>query len=323
MTHRYATFLLAGALAIGVATPLCAQDSAAVVTPPADTSLAAEPDSNAARPRKARPGSEFRIPVGSVLLPGLGQYLQGAPLAGLGYTAAAATGAAVGLATDAGAPEATDFPRDGRSQLAYEAFHVMQTAGFLSAWDAFHRAVPALQQEGKYTFLPPRESLGDLLTAPFDPEFLARPTTWIHLAYTGLVTSLVLSGREPGVAYEPFRLHDAAFVTSLSLNAGVSEEALFRGWLLPLLHQNLGQRFWLANTLQGSIFGLLHVAGAREFALAISAWAIYEGWLTRRNEWSVRESIFHHVWYDVAVGAATLLADERARIQITFPTIRF
>jgi hypothetical protein len=33
--------------------------------------------------------------------------------------------------------------------------------------------------------------------------------------------------------------------------------------------------------------------------------------LTRRNGWSIRESIFHHFWYDVLVASATLLADER------------
>ena len=31
----------------------------------------------------------------------------------------------------------------------------------------------------------------------------------------------------------------------------------------------------------------------------IAGWAFYQGWLTRRNGWSVRESIFQHVWYDV------------------------
>src|SRR5690606_40107930 len=43
------------------------------------------------------------------------------------------------------------------------------------------------------------------LTAPFDPEFLRRPTTWAHLAYTGLVAAMVVSTRQSGVAYEPFR----------------------------------------------------------------------------------------------------------------------
>ncbi|MFW6089713.1 MAG: CPBP family intramembrane glutamic endopeptidase, partial [Gemmatimonadota bacterium] len=156
-----------------------------------------------------------------------------------------------------------------------------------------------------------------------DPEFLGRATTWANLAYTGLVTGLVLAGRDRGVDHEPFRGRDAAFAVALSYNAGVGEEAAFRGWLLPMLHQKTGQRFWLANAIQAGIFGAMHPdAGA--FAAVIAASALYEGWVTRRDDWSIRESIFHHFWYDVAVTTATLLADERpSGIQLTFPTIRF
>jgi membrane protease YdiL (CAAX protease family) len=193
----------------------------------------------------------------------------------------------------------------------------------LSAWDAFHRAVPALQREGKYEFLTTRESLGDLMTAPFETEFLGRKTTWVSLAFTGLAAGLVVASRDPGVEYEPFRPRDAAFTGALSYNAAVGEEAVFRGWLLPMLNQNTGQRFWLANAIQAGIFGALHPdAGA--YAPVIAASALYDGWVTRRNDWSIRESIFQHFWYDVAVVAATLLTDERqGRIQVTLPTIRF
>jgi len=143
---------------------------------------------------------------------------------GVAYTASAA--GSLGLALWVGVDDAASdpWPRRGRDQFAYEAAHAYQSIAFLSAWDAFHRAIPGLQMAGKYEFLPSRESLGDLLTAPFDVEFLRRPTTWAHLAYTGLVAALVVGGREPGVDYEPFQLHDAAFATSLSYNAAVSEE---------------------------------------------------------------------------------------------------
>jgi membrane protease YdiL (CAAX protease family) len=148
-----------------------------------------------------------------------------------------------------------------------------------------------------------------------------RWTTWADLAYTGLVTGLILSGRTGDA---PLHGHDLAFATALSLNAGVGEEAFFRAWLLPLLHQNTGERFWLSNSLQAALFGLVHVPQAGELAVVIAGWALYEGWLTRRNEWSVRESIFHHFWYDVAVVVASFLADEtEPRIQLTLPTIRF
>ncbi len=184
--------------------------------------------------------------------------------------------------------------------------------------------MPGLQSQGKYDFLVRRESVGDLLSAPFDHRFLQRWTTWVDLAQTVAVTALVLSERKSGVAYQPFRPHDAAWLTSASMNAAIGEEALFRGWLLPLLHQNTGRRFWLANGMQATLFGAAHLPDAEWFAAYIGAWAAWEGWVVRRNEWSIRESIFHHFWYDVAVITASLLTQERDReVRITFPVISF
>jgi hypothetical protein len=204
-------------------------------------------------PRDARRGSQFLIPLGSLAFPGFGQYMHGALLPGAGYTGAALVGAVIGETANGEGFTLDEVRRNGRDQLAYEGQHVVLSAGLLSAWDAFHRAVPALQQEGKYGFLTTRETLGDLLTAPFDVKFIGRWTTWVDLAFTGIVAGWVLADRDRGVAYEPFRARDAAFLTSLSYNAAVGEEAAFRGWLLPLFHQTLGERFWLANTLQAAI----------------------------------------------------------------------
>ena len=53
-------------------------------------------------------------------------------------------------------------------------------------------------------------------------------------------------------------------------------------------------------------------------------WALWEGWLVRRNDWSVRESIFHHVWFDVAVITASAIVEEKpATLRIRFPSIPF
>lgn len=291
---------------LAVATPLAAQTAADTI------------------PRPPRRGAQLVIPAASVVAPGLGQYLHGAYWAGLGYTSTAVGAAAVAVWADDAGPGWSGLPRRGRDQIEYEAVHVVQSAGFLSAWDSFRRAVPSLQQQGKYEFLTTDETLGDLLTAPIEPGFLSRPTTWMHLAFTGLVAAVVVSTRRGDVAYEPFHAQDAAFATSLSYNAGVSEEALFRGWLFPVLYQNTGQRFWLANTLQAGVFGALHLEQAGPFAAVITAWALYEGWVTRHNGWSIRESIFHHFWYDVAVVVAELLVEERnAGIRIVVPMVRF
>lgn len=261
------------------------------------------------------------MPFASIAVPGLGQYLQGGTMGGLGHTGTAVLAAVVatGGSPDPFPVSVSGFPRGADEQLRHQAAYVAVTTGMLSAWDSFQRSVPLLQAEGKYGFLPEdRASHLDLLAAPFDLRHLGRWTTWVHLGYTAAVAGLILDRRRSDIAYAPFRGHDAAFVTSLSMNAAVGEEALFRGWLLPVFTQSTGS-FWGANALQAGLFGLGHVDAAEEFAAAIGAWALYEGWLTRRNDWSLGESIFHHFWYDVAVLAATLLRDERAHLGLSLP----
>src|SRR6266511_517195 len=95
------------------------------------------------------------------------------------------------------------------------------------------------------------------------------------------------AGTAPPAQYLPFQTRDGAFVAAFSYNAGVGEEALFRGWLYPMLYQHLGRRAWLANGLQAGAFGALHAPQAGAFALDIAGSALYEGWLTRRNGWSI------------------------------------
>lgn len=285
-----------------------------------DPALSAERDSTP--PRR---GSEILIPVGSFVLPGLGQFVHGAPSAGLAHAGTFVAGVSLSrLGDSAGDTWEGDLPRRTVDQFAHQGFHLATTAMSLSAWDAFHRAVPALQGEGRYTFLGPREQLGELISAPFDHRFLRRWTTWVDLAQTITVTALILSDRKAGTQYHPFRVNDAAFATALSMNAAVGEEALFRGWLLPLAYERSGHRFWAANGLQAGLFGVAHLPDAGWYAAYIGAWAAWEGWIVRRNDWSIRESIFHHFWYDVAVVSAALLTDAReAEVRIVFPTIRF
>jgi membrane protease YdiL (CAAX protease family) len=282
------------------------------------------PEAEAADTVRAGRASDFLIPVGSLFLPGLGQFLHRAPAAGFAHAGVALTGAALADLSESPQPLAVYLPREPREQLAHQGVALAFTAGALSAWDAFHRAVPAMQRQGRYGFLPRREHVRDLLGAPFDHRFLARWTTWVDLAQTAAVTALILSDRDPGASYHPFRAHDAAFAASFSMHAAVGEEALFRGWVLPLLHERTGEWFWVANGVQAGLFGAAHLPDANWYAAVIGAWAAWEGWIVRRNQWSVRESVFHHFWYDVAVVTASMLRDDTGRERsVTLVTIRF
>ncbi len=267
-----------------------------------------------------RGGADLGIPLASFFVPGLGQYLEGSWLAGAGFTGASVGGYALYVSGDAAAG---DLPRTAAGQRAFVGAGLMVTAGGLSAYDSFHRSLPSLQRAGKYGFATAHDPSGSLLLAPFDLRMLKRWTTWIDFAHTALVTViLVRTETEPGAQYLPFQTRDGAFVAAFSYNAGVGEEALFRGWLYPMLYQHLGRRAWLANGLQAGAFGALHAPQAGAFALDIAGSALYEGWLTRRNGWSIRESVFHHFWYDVAVGAATMLTQKSASVAVVVP-VRF
>lgn len=272
--------------------------------------------------KRPRTGAEFRIPLGSSVAPGLGQYLYGAPVAGALFTGMAAAGLGLYLSGDEGTLQRDILPRHAEGQQAVVGALLLSAAGFYSAYDAFSRGLPALRLEGKYSFISERASLEAVLSAPFDPRFLKRWTTWVDLAHTAGVVALVYTDRvEPGKEYLPFKWHDGAFIAATGYMPGTGEEAFFRGWLYPVFYQRFEQEFWLANSLQAAIFGSLHLPQAGAFAAAIAAWAWYEGWLTRRNGWNIEESVFHHFWYNVAVGLTEFLTEERSGVAVRFPQI--
>ena len=271
-----------------------------------------------------RPTSDFWRPLTSVAIPGLGQLGDGAPGAAAGFLGTALLGYGLYFTGDTAEASLSDIPRSPRGQQSLAGLELATAAGFLSAYDAFHRQVPSFQLDGKYAFLTAHEPLGRVMLAPFDPSMLKRWTTWIDLAHTAIITTvLVATETKPGKRYLPFRAHDGALAGTLSYGAGTGEEGAFRGWLYPMLYQHLGKRWVLADGIQAAIFGSLHVPQAGAFAADITVWGFYEGWLTRRNGWSVRESAFQHFWYDAIIFTATFLTQGSATIRVTVPGVRF
>jgi membrane protease YdiL (CAAX protease family) len=271
-----------------------------------------------ARPKRKRNPSEFWLPFGSVLLPGLGQYLQGAPRAGLAFTGAAVGGYVLGATADGAASYDGDLPRGLEGQAGLLGLQVAFDAGLVSAYDSFHRSMPALRERGRYEFLATHEPTGRLFDAPFEFSYLRRKRTWIPLLVVGaLAGSAVLAdrgaGADPGQEFVPFEVHDPLFAAAVSYNAGVAEEAFFRGWLLPVLHQRSGGKYWLANSLQALLFAGAHYSEDNRAPWPQLLFGLYQGHVTRKNGGSVRESIFQHVWYDVIVISAVLLTETQDR----------
>lgn len=281
--------------------------------------------------------SDIWLPLPSIILPGFGQYFQGDWTGGV-YTAVSVVGTIVALQglLEAAAESGEDVDGNPAAQLTSENWTIRramlgslasQGSGLLSAYSAFRISVPRFQQEdGKYLFLTEKESVGDLMAAPLRFGHLLKPTTLIPLGVlTGGVIWLVDYERahHRGADWTASP-DDVPFYGALAYNAGTSEEALFRGWLLPVAHQYMGRHFWLANSAQALLFGAAHYSEANPLPWPQTLIGLYFGWLTRRNQWTLSEAIFVHAWWDMILFAGQIAANREedlgaARVRFDLP----
>jgi hypothetical protein len=99
--------------------------------------------------------------------------------------------------------------------------------------------------------------------------------------------------RSPAPERFQLRAVDGLASSYSSYQAGTGEEALFRGWMYPVLYENT-QSHLVANATQGVIFGVAH----GPTAYFQTAAGFYFGWLTVRNNYDLGESVFDHAWWD-------------------------
>jgi membrane protease YdiL (CAAX protease family) len=315
--------------------PETLEDSNAVAAPPefhAPETPASAGDAEAGSPRPARKQPHFKsdlwLPLGSAFLPGFGQYFQG-DWTGAAYTGVAVAGLAVALQ---GQSEIIDtygedaLNEDPNSLLFSESWSyrkvvlgtlAMQGSGFLSAYSAFRISVPRFQAEdGRYLFLGPRESVPELMASPFRFDHLLEPSAAIPLGLlAGAVGYLVSDERSHhhGARWT-MSGDDFLFTGAEAWNAGVTEEAVFRGWLYPLAYQYTGRNFWLANGAQALLFGAAHFdSHANPVPWPQAALGFYFGWLVKKNGWSLSESIFVHAWWDMLLFAGEVATSYRDR----------
>lgn len=212
-----------------------------------------------------------------------------------------------------------DF-NDLKRQYAYGT-QLMMFAGELSAYQSFRTAMKTRQSDGEYNFLKETdETTGDLLLAPFAFSEVLKPTTFIPLV---LLTGLVIANHNSG-SHEPgdFTFGDGAFTAGISYNAGVGEEALFRGYLMPVMREGFGSNFW-SNATTAVLFGAAHL-GSNKLPIIQTLGGFYLGWLTQRNGWSLRQAIFLHTWWDViAIGAQVASTKDGGTIRLPALTFEF
>ncbi len=280
------------------------------------------------RPNKER-GSAVWFPLLSYVVPGIGQFMNGQTGAGFVYSSIGFVG--LGSATSAviewnnmNAINQDDSlsDLDSRDPIARRFAWGMKTydlAGSLSLYHTFRTTVLSRQKKGDFAFLPQEGDTTDqMMLAPFEFSHLGRWSTIIPLV-AGLGLG-ILSGAHDD--YDTRRLNsgDLLFSSAISYNAGVGEEALFRGWMFPLFVEAYGveNSFW-ANLTQAAIFGAAHISADNPVPLFQTAAGYYFGWLAKKNGWSLREAIFVHTWWDVIVFTAQFTQGDKKKASIYVP----
>lgn len=256
---------------------------------------AASPYAVSSEPR--RPRTFLIPPVLSFILPGFDQWWEGQPGYGALYSGLY-VGSLVGeVALKSRAGDISQF---------------MPVAGGFSLYHSFRTAV---QTREDFAFLKTVETPADLALAPFRVSYLGRVTTLIPLVVAFGIGFL----EEPkDVALDHLTATEAYRATSRSYVAGTWEEAVFRGWMMPVLMHYTGSE-WFSNVLTASVFALAHLPSNPRPYPQFAA-GLYFGYVSQQNGWTIGESIFMHAWYDLFLFLGSYLRSP-AHINVRFPTL--
>jgi membrane protease YdiL (CAAX protease family) len=287
-----------------------------------------------------RERSDTLVPIASFLIPGFGQWVEGQYEYAAGYSLGAVAAVAYGSyhrrKVDAAYRDDTNdelLPRNSshnthpgvlRTNLGYQTYF---TLSCFSTYHSFRSAVRTAKN-GRYSFLLHEESPADLALAPFNFSYVLRPTTFVPLLIgAGILASTLAASRndlEEHGKERSYQNENTLMAVPLSYNAGTGEEALFRGWFMPLLRANTGSDFY-ANGINALVFGLGHLSATNRAPLFQAAFGYYLGYLSQRNGWSLGEGIFIHAWWDFFVVSASYavssLDKRRASPIIWFPPL--
>lgn len=183
-----------------------------------------------------------------------------------------------------------------------------------SSFGAYRDARLAMNNEG-YETPAPRESLGDLALAPFNPEYLFRPTTLVALVFP-----LYFALTDPDEERYIFQPDNTISRKELRLGyagvhemVAVGEESFFRGVLNNGFSSALGEGWGLAAS--STVFGLAHSGNAGQASeVAAALFGVYTGYLQQINGYRIGQGVAIHFWWNFLVTLGML--NERKPNQI-------
>ena len=246
--------------------------------------------------------SDVFLPAASFFIPGLGQWCRGQFSRGAIYSGVAIGGVSYAQSTtadfDVTKITSGEFSEKNVAVRKYLfGSQVYQASGGLSLYHTFRSSVWQRQKFGKYSFLGQGDSPADVLLAPFQFQFLARSSSWIPLGVMGVLAGYLASHPDQGQHISGLGREDPWFAAVFSYNAGTHEEAVFRGWAMPLFYEGGLSEGW-SNLAQAALFAAAHL-GSNKIPLPQFFLGLHLGNVTQRNHWTLQESIFIHVWWDV------------------------
>ena len=188
---------------------------------------------------------------------------------------------------------------------------------FYSAFGAYRDNRLASENAG-YSTPPPRESLADLVTAPYRLEWLTRPSTYVALALP--LVALLIPPSDDQLLFRPdstiSRDELAAGFYAQHHMVAVGEEAFFRGVLNNGFSNNFGNSWGLA--VSSLAFGIGHEGqGGQASAFGATLFGAYLGYLQQENDFRIGQGVAIHFWWNFLTSLGMLEkreADQTVRL---------
>lgn len=308
MTKGLATFLLPLLLILVAPPPTSAAPPATgnQVAPPART---VGPAANAP---PLEPKGYVLLPSLSFLLPGLGQYWDGATPEGLAYSGVWLAG---GLLASHAATQVAAYQDSasyqGLSEVDQENYLVHAdpprrfalgtqlslAAGSFSAYSSFYERSRYERRHGALTMMTAPSPLSEILAAPLRFHYLTSFNTYLPLALVTGIFALNSVTKDEHYATDPITTGDIGYASAYSYLAGTHEEALFRGFLLPTLVASMESPA-LGNLTTSALFAAAHL-GTVDLPIVQMLLGWHLGQTVMASGYNLQEAIFIHTWWDV------------------------
>ncbi|MBS0625190.1 MAG: CPBP family intramembrane metalloprotease [Verrucomicrobia bacterium] len=222
------------------------------------------------------------------------------------------------------------------SRTAFEyGMQTMSTASMYGMYAAYRDARNHNGPSG-YSYKMPNDSFLDLAYASFDSKVLRKPEVWggyLGAFAVAIGSSLLFDSPKKEAADIAGKKKDRPTPPIFAFPVGISEEALFRGFLQSALMESLDPLGGIA--LSALIFGASHAPNALlmedkadrrdyyTYAIPfITAFGAYMGWVTYKNQ-SLKESVALHAWYDLTIFLAEYAIHKSSAASASLPPSRF